>query len=104
SLLVQAINQVLEQGLFLQAEQLIDGMSEETLELFKQKPKGEDLFRLNRWVLEDSYPDEIAKSRQSYVHIFSSLHHHSRERMIEKYSYREERPSYRHAAFGIRFL
>ena len=24
--------------------------------------------------------------------------------MIEKYSYREERPSYRHAAFGIRFL
>jgi len=33
--LVKAINQVLEQGPFPQAEQLIDGMSEETLELFR---------------------------------------------------------------------
>ena len=36
-------------------------LSDETKELLKKKPRGEELVRLNRLLLEDAYPDEIAR-------------------------------------------
>jgi KaiC/GvpD/RAD55 family RecA-like ATPase len=102
--LVEDVNSALQRAPFPRPGRFKDQMSEETLDLFEKKVRGRERLRLNRSFLEDLFPDEIARCYQSYVHVFSSLHHHSREMMIDKSSRVEDRPAYRHAAFGIPFL
>ena len=42
-------------------------LTKKTKELIKNNPKGEELIRLNRLLLEEAYPNEIAKSRLVYT-------------------------------------
>jgi hypothetical protein len=63
--LVQALDNILKRVLIYETVRF-DGvaLSPETLALKSQDPKGTDLIRLNRLLLEDAYPREIAKSQK----------------------------------------
>jgi hypothetical protein len=43
-------------------------LSPETLRLLEQDPHGQDLFHLNRLLLEDAYPTELARNPRKTVH------------------------------------
>ena len=67
--LVEELNEVLKgPGLFDERRFAEVGLTEETRRLIEQKPQSEDLIRLNRLLLEEAYPREIAKS-----HTFSAI-------------------------------
>jgi hypothetical protein len=61
--LIKELNQLLTRGssLYDQTRFADVTLSEETERLRSQNPQGEDLIRLNRLLLEDAYPQEIAK-------------------------------------------
>ena len=62
--LVQALDNILKGVLIYETVRFAGvALSPETLALRSQNPKGKDLIRLNRLLLEDAYPLEIAKSR-----------------------------------------
>jgi hypothetical protein len=62
--LVQALDKILKGVLIYETVRFAGvALSPETLELRSQNPKGKDLIRLNRLLLEDAYPLEIAKSQ-----------------------------------------
>ncbi len=46
------------------------GLAEETERFAERRPQGEDLVQSNRYLLEEAYPDDIAKSRQ--VHLYEA--------------------------------
>ena len=61
--MVQALNNILKGVLIYEAVRFAKvALSPETLALKSQNPHGTDLIRLNRLLLEDAYPLEIAKS------------------------------------------
>lgn len=61
--LVDNLNTLLKGPSLYQAERFkAVQLSEETKKLIKRQPQGEDPIRLNRMLLEDAYPHEIAKS------------------------------------------
>ena len=62
--LVQALDNILKGVLIYETVRFAGvALSPETLALRSQDPKGKDLIRLNRLLLEDAYPLEIAKSQ-----------------------------------------
>ena len=62
--LVQALDNILKGVLIYETVRFAGvALSPETLALRSQNPKGKDLIRLNRLLLEDAYPLEIAKSQ-----------------------------------------
>ena len=71
SALVQALNNILK-GVLIYETARFDGvtLSPETQALKSQDPHGTDLIRLNRLLLEDAYPLEIAKSPNLHVDPF----------------------------------
>ena len=79
SALVAELNTVIQGGDSIYAPPRFAGvpLSPETLQLLAQNPQGDDLVRLNRLLLEDGYPLEIAKSpdRQCklFVHFINNL-------------------------------
>src|SRR4029453_19087372 len=63
--LVQALDNILKGVLIYETVRFAGvALSPETLALRSQNPKGTDLIRLNRLLLEDAYPLEIAKSQE----------------------------------------
>ena len=63
--LVQALDNILKGVLIYETVRFAGvALSPETLALRSQNPRGKDLIRLNRLLLEDAYPLEIAKSQQ----------------------------------------
>lgn len=62
--LVDELNRLL-QGDCLYDEQRFEHvkLTKDTQKLIKHPPQGEDLIRLNRWLLEEAYPHEIENSR-----------------------------------------
>ena len=67
--LVDYLNTLLKGSSLYQAERFKGvQLSEETKKLIEREPQGEDLIRLNRMLLEDAYPHEIAKR---YISIFA---------------------------------
>ena len=73
--LVQALNNILKGVLIWEAVRFAKvALSPETLALKSQNPNGKDLTRLNRLLLEDAYPLEIAKSLPPSVIDFAKRH------------------------------
>jgi len=66
--LIQELNQILK-GVSLYDKDRFTQVTlrKETQPLIEQNPKEGDLIRLNRFLLEDAYPQEIAK-RQNFIH------------------------------------
>ncbi|MBI3592774.1 MAG: hypothetical protein HY099_04765 [Nitrospirae bacterium] len=63
--LVNELNQVLNAHNFYDKQRFAHiTLTEETQLLIRQNPKGMERIRLNRLLLEEAYPDEIAKSRK----------------------------------------
>lgn len=61
-LLVTMLNGAIQKATLYEVERFASvGLSEETRALIVQEPGGKDLVRLNRLLLEDAYPKEIAK-------------------------------------------
>jgi len=62
--LIEELNNAIR-GVLLYEEKRFDGvkLSPEALRLKAQNPKGEDLIRLNRMLLEDFYPKELRRNR-----------------------------------------
>jgi len=65
--LIQELNRLLQGGSLYEEKDFAKGLAQVTLrkethELIKQNPEGEDLIRLNRFLLEDAYPQEILPS------------------------------------------
>jgi asparaginyl-tRNA synthetase len=64
--LVEGLNQLLkEAGLFDKERFAQVNLSEKARSLIGLRPQGEDLVRVNRLLLEEAYPNEIAKSQKS---------------------------------------
>ena len=62
SLLVKMLNKAIQKATLYEVERFARvALSEETRALLMQEPFGKDLVRLNRLLLEDAYPKEIAK-------------------------------------------
>ena len=61
--LVRELNQLLAQALYDQTRFAGVALSTKTQNLIEQSPQGKRLIHLNRLLLEDAYPDEIAKSQ-----------------------------------------
>src|SRR4029453_19256334 len=75
--LVQALDNILKGVLIYETVRFAGvALSPETLALRSQNPKGKDLIRLNRLLLEDAYPLEIAKSRFKRIATEFSLFEH----------------------------
>jgi len=77
--LVVGLNNVIKEGSSIYDKARFTGvaLSQKTLNLLAQNPTGVELTRLNRLLLEDSYPSEIAKSpdrqRTLFVHFLKAL-------------------------------
>jgi archaellum component FlaC len=66
--LVDELNQLLKGGRLFEKQRFTQiQLTEETQMRIKQNPQGEDLIRLNRLLLEEAYPDEIATSSAKLV-------------------------------------
>jgi hypothetical protein len=61
--LVDALNVFIQQGKSVYEPQLFQGvpLSEKTVALKSKNPQGEDVARLNRLLLQDAFPSEVAK-------------------------------------------
>jgi hypothetical protein len=65
--LVGELNRLIQGGLLFDERRFEHiSLAEETRRLIKQEPKGEELIRLNRFLLEDSYPNEIVKCQRKW--------------------------------------
>jgi formylglycine-generating enzyme required for sulfatase activity len=61
--LVEDLDRIIHKGPIYTAQRFASvELSEQTSDLLKQKPEGENLIRLNRTLLHETYPKEIAKS------------------------------------------
>lgn len=69
--LIAALNRLLLALDFYQ-QPLFTNLSPETQALRKQKPQGEDLMRLQRWLLEEAYPRELAWTARRYLYFFAA--------------------------------
>ena len=74
SALVFSLNKILE-GASIYEEERFNRvtLSQETKELMSQNPKGKDLIRLNRLLLETAYPREIAKNPDPISPTFTGI-------------------------------
>ena len=71
--LVEALNNILKGVLIYETARFAGvELSPETLALKSQNPRGIDLIRLNRLLLEDAYPREIAKSEKLKIFLSHS--------------------------------
>lgn len=70
--LVNELNEALKDaGLFDQARFAQVSLTEETRSLIKRRPQGAGLIRLNRLLLEEAYPNEIARRRVPFRERFA---------------------------------
>ena len=64
--LVQDLNRIMQNGALYERQRFASvNLSLDTQDLLKQEPKGADLVRLNRMLLHDAYPEEIASIEES---------------------------------------
>lgn len=67
NILIDALNRLLTNAT-LDTNRFPKGsLTKETQDLIAQKPQGSDMIRLNRLILENAYPNEIAKSQKTYT-------------------------------------
>ena len=88
--LVQALDNILKGVLIYETVRFARvALSPETLALRSQNPKGKDLIRLNRLLLEDAYPLEIAKSQPATCHADREDLQYTTELIKDAYGWRE---------------
>ena len=63
--LLKDLNRIIQSGPIYESQRFANAnLSAEALKLIEEKPDGKDLVRLNRLLLHDAYPFEIAKKKQ----------------------------------------
>jgi hypothetical protein len=68
-ILVAELNRLLRESLFDTESFECVTLSEEAKKLIGSKPQAHDLIRINRFLLEETYPHEVAHSPKSYINI-----------------------------------
>ncbi len=66
-------NRLLESGNLYEQQRFQNvPLTPETLELLARKPEGKDLMRLNRWLLEEAFPNELSWSQRGYLYFYKA--------------------------------